>query len=156
MGYRRRVLTDADRIRNLLAEYCDLVDAGDLDGVGRLMEAASLHTLDGTEIARGAAAVTALYRGLVRIHEDGTPRTQHLVTNSRFAEPDADGTVEVRSVFTVFQAVDGALALQPVMTGRYVDRFAPDPAELHGWRFVRRAFGPGLSGTLSHHLEIAL
>jgi hypothetical protein len=147
------VLTEGDRIRNLLAEYCALVDAGDLDGVGRLMTDASLHSLDGTEIARGAAGVAALYRGLVKLHGDGTPRTQHVVSNVRIGDPSPSGEVEVRSVFVVLQALEG-LALQPVITGTYVDVVARDDAG--DWRFVRRAFGPGLTGDLSHHMEIAL
>ena len=144
------MLTDGDRIRNLLAEYCALVDAGDLDGVGRLMADATLHTLDGTEIARGAEGVTELYRGLVKLHEDGTPRTQHLVSNVHIGDPSPSGEVEVRSVFVVLQAVEG-LPLQPVITGRYVDSVAP--VGIGGWKFVRRAFGPGLTGDLSHHME---
>jgi len=146
------VLTDGDKIRNLLAEYADLVDAGDLEGVGRLMAGASLHTLDGTEIARGAEAVTALYSGLVKLHEDGTPRTQHLVTNVHLTE-QRDGTVQSLSVFVVLQATDG-VPLQPVITGRYVDLF--EPAGDGGWRFLRRAFGPSLTGNLTQHMEIAL
>lgn len=146
------MLTDGDQIRNLLAEYCELVDAGDLEGVGLLMADASLHTLDGTEIARGAEAVTALYRGLVKIHTDGTPRTQHLVTNVHLT-PQADGTVQALSVFVVLQATDD-LPLQPVITGRYVDVFAPTGEG--GWRFARRAFGPSLTGNLTQHMEIAL
>jgi ketosteroid isomerase-like protein len=145
-------LSDGDLIRNLLAEYCELIDAGDLDGVGLLMADASLHTLDGTEIARGAQGVTDLYRGIVKLHEDGTPRTQHLVTNVHLTAHD-DGTVEANSVFLVLQATE-QLPLQPVITGRYVDVFAPDGDG--GWRFARRAFGPTLTGNLTQHMEIEL
>jgi ketosteroid isomerase-like protein len=146
------LLTDGDRIRNLLAEYCDLVDAGDLEGVGLLMADASLHTLDGTEIARGAEGVTTLYRSLVKLHEDGTPRTQHLVSNVHLTPLD-DGTVKAQSVFVVLQATD-TLPLQPVITGRYVDVFAPTADG--GWRFSQRAFGPALTGNLTEHMEIEL
>lgn len=146
------MLTDGDLIRNLLADYCDLVDGGDLDGVGLLMADASLHTLDGTEIARGAEGVTDLYRGIVKLHEDGTPRTQHVVTNVHLT-PQDDGTVVSRSVFVVLQATE-QLPLQPVITGRYVDVFAPDGDG--GWRFARRAFGPSLTGNLTQHMEIEL
>ena len=146
------MLSDGDLIRNLLAEYCDLVDSGDLDGVGLLMADASLHTLDGTEIARGAQGVTDLYRGIVKLHADGTPRTQHVVTNVHLTQQD-DGTVESHSVFVVLQATEG-LPLQPVITGRYVDVLAPTGDG--GWRFARRAFGPSLTGDLTHHMEIEL
>jgi hypothetical protein len=48
----------------------------------------------------------------------------------------------------VVQAVDG-FALQPIITGRYVDDFA----EVDGsWRFARRQFFVDHVGDLSHHL----
>ncbi len=146
------MLTAGDQIRNLLEEYCDLVDAGDLEGVGVLMADAGLHTLDGTEIARGAREVTDLYRSLVQLHDDGTPRTQHVVSNVRLT-PQDDGPVQSQSVFVVLQATE-ELPLQPVITGRYVDLFAPDGEG--GWRFARRAFGPALTGNLTQHMEIEL
>ena len=145
-------LTDGDRIRGLLATYCRLIDAGDFAGVGALMADAVLETEDGTRIAAGAAEVERLYRGLVKLHEDGTPGTQHVVANTAFDEPGADGTVRVTSTYLVFQALP-EVPLQPIVTGTYVDRFAA--ADGH-WRFVERRFGIGRSGVLEHHLTITL
>ena len=142
-------LTDGDRIRSLLGTYCRLVDAGDFAAVGRLMADATLCDEQGTVIARGAEEVEALYGGLVRLHEDGTPMTQHLVANSVFDEAAADGSVRVRSTYVVLQATP-ELPLQPIITGTYVDTFAPDGSG--GWRFAERRFGIGRSGTLTHHL----
>ena len=78
---------------------------------------------------------------------DGSLRTRHLVTNSVIDEPAPDGTVTVRSAYLVLQAVDG-LPLQPIITGRYVDRFDRDDG---GWFFVERRFTADLVGDLSHH-----
>ena len=142
-------LTDADRIRNLLGEYCRLIDAGDFDGVGRLMERARLCTEDGTVIATGADEAAALYRGLVVVHDDGTPRTQHLVLNTTFDEP-TDDTVVARSTYVVLQQVDDR-PLQPIVTGRYVDTFERD--HRGEWHFAERRFTIGLSGDLGRHLR---
>lgn len=142
-------LTDADRIRNLLGTYCRLVDTGDFGGVGRLMADARLCDEHGTVIATGADEVESLYAGLVRRQEDGTPMTQHVVANTVFDEPDADGTVRVTSTYVVLQAT-AELPLQPVITGTYVDTFAPGGPG--GWRFRERRFGIGRSGNLAHHL----
>ena len=150
------ILTDADHIRNLLADYCTLVDSGDFDGVGELMADAVLGAVDGPDLARGRDEIADFYRRIVKIPGDGTrrtPGTQHVVSNVWFGQPEADDTVEVRSSFTVLQAVDG-LALQPVMTGRYVDRFGKNPYGV--WRFVSRRFAAGLTGDLSHHMEMKL
>ncbi len=145
-------LTDGDRIRGLLATYCRLIDAGDFAGVGALMAHAVLRTEDGTVIATGAEEVERLYAGLVKLHEDGTPGTQHVVANAIFGEPDADGTVTVTSAYLVFQAIP-EVPLQPIVTGTYVDRFEP---AMEGWRFTERTFGIGRSGRLEHHLTITL
>jgi SnoaL-like domain len=145
-------LTDGDRIRGLLATYCRLIDAGDFAGVGALMADAVLRTEDGTVIATGAAEVERLYAGLVRLHEDGTPGTQHVVANTVFDEPRADGTVTVTSTYLVFQALP-EVPLQPIITGTYVDTFTTGE---RGWRFAERRFGIGRSGHLEHHLTITL
>lgn len=144
-------LTDGDRIRGLLATYCRLIDAGDFAGVGALMARAVLRTEGGPTIATGAEEVERLYAGLVRLHDDGTPGTQHVVANVAFDEPAADGTVRVTSTYVVFQALPD-VPLQPIVTGTYVDTFAPDG----GWHFVERTFGIDRSGVLEHHLTIDL
>jgi hypothetical protein len=150
-------LTDGDRIRGLLATYCRLIDAGDFAGVGALMADAVLKTADGTTIATGAAEVERLYAGLVRLHEDGTPGTQHVVANTAFDEQAPDGTVVATSTYLVFQALPD-VPLQPIVTGTYVDTFvAGDSADPGGgWRFAERRFGIGRSGHLEHHLTITL
>lgn len=150
-------LTDGDRIRGLLATYCRLIDAGDFAGVGELMSDAVLKTEDGTVLATGAAEVEELYRRLVKLHEDGTPGTQHVVANTSFGEARTDGSVEVTSTYLVFQALP-EVPLQPIVTGTYVDTFVAGGygGPSGGWRFLERRFGIGRSGLLDHHLTITL
>jgi hypothetical protein len=146
-------VTDGDRIRNLLGRYCDLMDAGDWPGIGALFARGRLVTDDGTELAEGASAVAEFYARGTQLH-DGSPRTKHLVVNTVLDEPAAGGTVEARSSYLVLQAVEG-MTLQPIITGRYVDRFAPD-GDGRDWHFVERAFAVDLVGDLSRHLRYAL
>ena len=143
-------LTDGDQIRNLLGTYSRLVDAGDFAGVGALMGDAVLRDQDGAAIATGAVEIERMYTGMVRRHEDGTPGTQHLVTNTVFDQPDADGTITATSTYLVLQALPD-VPLQPIITGTYVDRFV---AGDRGWKFLERRFGIGRSGRLEHHLTI--
>ena len=148
-------MTDGDRIRNLLGRYCDLMDAGDWPGIGGLFARGRLVTDSGAELAAGADAVAEFYARGTRLH-DGSPRTKHLVVNTVLADPGDDGTVVARSSYLVLQALDGG-PLQPIITGRYVDRFAPgDAGAGDGWHFVERAFAVDLVGDLSHHLRFAL
>ena len=141
------MLTDIDRIRNLLGTYCELVDAADFAGVGALFAQGSMGGLNGPPFAVGAAAVEAWYRDGLTTHA-GSLRTRHLVTNSVFDEPAPDGSVTVRSAYLVLQAVDG-LPLQPIITGRYVDRFEGD--QDGRWWFAERRFTADLVGDLSQH-----
>ena len=141
-------LTDGDQIRGLLGTYCQLIDAGDFAGVGRLMADAVLMTDDGTVVATGAEEVTNLYVGLVTRHDDGTPGTQHVVANTVLEELDG-GAIRARSAYLVFQAV-ADLPLQPIITGRYRDTFARTD---DGWCFAERRFFVDLVGDLSRHLR---
>lgn len=144
------MLSDGDRVRNLLGRYCDLVDAGDWKGVGQLFAEGRL-TSGGAVLAEGAEAVAAFYAGGTRRHEQhrGSPRTKHLVVNTQLEE-GADGTVTARSSYVVLQAVENALTLQPIITGRYVDAFEVGPEGEPVWR--ERAFEVDLTGDLAHHL----
>ena len=141
------MLTEADRIRNLLGRYCDLMDAGDFEGIGALFVSAALAAGDGPPFAEGPDEIERFYASGTQLH-GGSPRTKHLVSNIVIDEPDADGVVVARSSYLVLQAADG-LALQPIITGRYVDRFEGGAG---GWHFIERRFHVDLLGDLSHHL----
>ena len=63
-----------------------------------------------------------MLRDSLIVYDDGTPRTKHVTTNV-VIEVDAEaGTAVSRSYFTVLQALPD-LALQPIVSGRYQDRF---------------------------------
>jgi ketosteroid isomerase-like protein len=150
------VLSDGDHVRNLLGRYCERIDAGDLDGVGALFgDDGVLATEDGTPLAVGAAAVAEHLRGLVATY-DGSPRTKHLVVDT-VLEPGEDGTtMSARSSYVVLQATDD-LPLQPIIAGRYLDRFRREErggaeGEEGGWRWVERRYLVDLLGDLRAHL----
>ena len=151
MGQDGVVLTDADQVRNLLGRYCERLDAGDFDGVGALFALGRLATEDGEVLATGAAEVAAFYRAGTRLHGT-TPATKHLVSNT-VLEQSPDGlTMIARSSYVVFQALEGVLALQPIIAGRYVDAFARDD----DWAWAERRFSVDLVGDLAHHLAYRL
>ena len=146
------MLTDADHIRNLLGRYCDLMDAGDFEGIGALFIEATLAAGDGEPFAEGPDEIAAFFARGTQRHDgmsgDRTLGTKHLVNNIVLDEPDEEGIVTARSSYLVLQAVDG-LPLQPIIAGRYVDRFARGAG---GWYFTQRRFFVDLVGDLSHHL----
>src|SRR3954469_9394191 len=122
------------------------MDAGDWSGLGALFADGVLTDGgSGAEVARGTAAVAALYGGMVMLH-DGSPRTRHLTTNPVITVDGDDATC--RSSFAVLQQVgDGPLA--PIAAGRYADRFVRVDGT---WRFAVRAFHLDQVGDTSRHL----
>ncbi len=142
------MLSDGDHIRNLLGRYCERLDTGDFDGVGALFERGRLTSDDGTVLATGAAEVAAFYRRGTKLH-DGSPRTKHLVVDT-VLEASTDGSeVTARSSYLVLQSVEGALGLQPIIAGRYVDSFTRTG---DGWTWGERRFTVDLLGDLGQHL----
>jgi 3-phenylpropionate/cinnamic acid dioxygenase small subunit len=135
---------DHETIRNLLGTYCELMDAGDWDGLAALFANATLTDEEGNVAARGAEEVRKLYAATVTY--DGSPRTRHLTTNT-VIDVTAD-TAHARSAFVVLQAVEG-FNLQPIISGRYRDSFARTDGE---WHFTERVFMVDHVGDLSRHL----
>ncbi len=139
---------DTTAIRNLLYRYAELIDDGDLDGVGALFEHAVVDW--GGDRTDGGASMAERLAATTRLYDDGTPRTAHVITNAVIEVHD--GTARARSRFTVFQATEG-LDLQPIICGRYHDTFECD---VSGWRFSGREYHIDLVGDLSHHLPGSL
>ncbi|MBX3027378.1 nuclear transport factor 2 family protein [bacterium] len=139
---------EADRaaITALIMGYAERLDAGDLAGVAGYFADATYRSAQGGAY-RGAAAVRAVLERVVILY-DGVPRTQHVTTN--LVIELAGDAATARSRFTVLQAAPGA-ALQPIVAGRYHDRFArhADGA----WRFADRLIFMDLVGDLGRHLR---
>jgi uncharacterized protein (TIGR02246 family) len=143
-------VADRDEIEALIYDYARRIDDGDFDGVGELFAHGVVATLDGTVLAEGADAVAGLYAATTRRYPEGTPRSHHVTTNVVVRADGDDATAQ--SYFTVFQATEG-VPLQPIVTGRYEDRFARVDG---AWRFARRAMDLRLVGDVSRHLLIDL
>ena len=135
-------------ITELLYRYAELIDAGDFDGVGALLARASFGGA-ATPSVSGAENIAGLFAMTTRRFPDsGTPKTRHLVLN---AIVDVDGdTATSRSTFLVVQATD-AVPFQPIVAGRYYDRFARDAG---GWHFTERKVDVEMVGNISAHLMV--
>lgn len=131
-------------ITELLYRYAELIDAGDFDGVGELLGRGNFMGVAGAEPIAGLFAATT------RRHPDhgNTPRTRHLVLNP-IIEVTGD-TAAARSTFCVVQHTD-AVALQPIVVGRYRDSFARDE---RGWYFTERMVDIEMIGDVSDHLLV--
>lgn len=140
-------------ITELLYRYAELIDAGDFDGVGRLLGRASFAGTRSPSTS-GAEAIAKLFAMTTRRYPDhgNTPRTRHLVLNPII---EVDGaTATARSTFCVVQDTE-TVPLQPIVVGRYFDAFSCDlddgPA---GWYFTEREVEVQMVGDVSAHLMV--
>lgn len=134
-------------IENLIARYAELVDDGDFAGLGTLLADATFAGSGGP--VRGRAAIEKMFRDTLIVYADGTPRTQHVTTNTAIEVDEQTGTAQARSYVTVLQALPD-LPLQPIAGGRYHDRFERRDGR---WRFVERKVRINLVGDVSRHLR---
>ncbi|MDV3127414.1 nuclear transport factor 2 family protein [Mycobacterium sp. 21AC1] len=132
-------------VTELLYRYAELIDAGDFDGVGHLLDRATF-----AGAATGAQAIAKLFASTTRRYPEhqNTPRTRHLVLNPIV---DLDGErADARSTFVVVQHTQ-TVPLQPIVVGRYFDAFAHDE---HGWYFTERKVDVEMVGDVSAHLML--
>jgi 3-phenylpropionate/cinnamic acid dioxygenase small subunit len=138
------------QITNLLYRYAECIDAGDLPGAAALFEHARIRL--GADPDQGmvdAARLLEVWKSLIVLYPDGTPRTKHVVSNPIIEVDDEAGTATCRSYYTVFQQTD-ELPLQTIVTGRYHDRFASVDGQ---WRYTYRDLTLiDMVGDVSRHL----
>jgi 3-phenylpropionate/cinnamic acid dioxygenase small subunit len=110
------------QITNLLYRYAECIDAGDLAGAAALFEHARIRIgSSGTaQDTIDAARLLGIWKSLIVLHPDGTPRTKHVTTNPIIEIDEEAGTASCRSYYTVLQQTD-EVPLQTIVTGRYRD-----------------------------------
>ena len=136
-------------IENLIYLYAERVDAGDFEGIAEMFAHGKIISHDQSVSASSYEQILSLYQRSARIYEQtGTPCTRHVTTNAIIEVDEEANSAAARSYFTVFQALED-FPLQPVMAGRYHDRFERIGGK---WRFIERKMLPELYGNLSRHL----
>lgn len=142
-------------ITSLIYRYTELIDAADFDGLGYLFERGEIRSSAAPKpgrALRGRDAVRDLYANSNKVHTDGTLRTRHVCCNVIVDIDEAADAATARSAYVVFQATE-SLPLQPIVAGRYEDRFARCDGV---WHFTERLIHVDQVGNLSEHLKIRL
>lgn len=135
------------QIANLLYRYAERIDGGDLAGAAALFEHAGIRI--GADETVDAARLLAIWKSLIVLYPDGTPRTKHVVSNPIIEVDEDAGTATCRSYYTVWQQTE-EFALQAIVTGRYHDRFDRIDGQ---WRYSYRDLTLiDMVGDVSHHL----
>ncbi|HUI47380.1 MAG TPA: nuclear transport factor 2 family protein [Acidimicrobiia bacterium] len=139
-------------ISTLMFRYAEYIDAADFDSIADLFATATL-TNEGVpgEIV-GGQAIKQLYSSTNRVHDDGTLRTRHLTSNVIIDIDEEAGEANTRSSFVVFQQTPD-LPLQPIVTGRYRDRFVREGGT---WSFAQRHIVVDHVGDVHEHLAFDL
>ncbi|CRZ15945.1 nuclear transport factor 2 family protein [Mycolicibacterium neworleansense] len=142
-------MADKLEVTELLYRYAELIDAGDFDGVGKLLGRATFGGPASGSVA-GEQAIAKLFAHTTRRFREHGNRTltRHLVLNP-IVELDGD-RAEARSTFCVVQKTE-TVPLQPIVVGRYADMFARDE---HGWYFTERKVDVEMVGDVSAHLNV--
>jgi len=142
-------MDDARQIENLIYQYADSIDRGELEQVAELFRDGSIVSRKHNSRQTGYDAVLTMYQRSCRIYPDcGTPKTKHLTTNVRISMDPGSSTATANSYYTVIQATD-QLALQPIISGRYHDTFRKVNSL---WQFYEREMMVDLVGDCSAHL----
>jgi 3-phenylpropionate/cinnamic acid dioxygenase small subunit len=143
---------DKLEITQLLYRYAELIDAGDFDGVGKLLSRATFGGT-GPQGVSGAQHIAKLFAATTRRYPDhgNTPRTRHLVLNP-IVELTGD-TAVARSTFCVVQDTE-SVPIQPIVVGRYFDSFGRDSDVPGGWHFTERKVEIQMIGDVSDHLMV--
>ena len=138
---------DVEAIRALIHRYAELIDLGDLDAVAALFTHGAWSSPGRGTPLRGVEQVRHAYDGVILY--EGIPSTKHVISNVTIEVADDRSSAAARSYFTVLQGRPD-FPLQPVIAGRYHDRF--DRVD-DAWRFADRQIIPDLIGDLSRHLR---
>ena len=136
-------------IEHIVYGYAERIDLGDFAGVAELFAHARYRGGGPDDPGvQGAPPVLQILETMVRRYDDGTPRTKHVTTNLVIDADEDAGTATARSYYTVLQQLDD-FPLQPIIAGRYHDRFDRVGG---AWRLVERVIFCDLVGDLSRHL----
>ena len=148
-------------ITNLIYGYAEALDRGDLEAVGACFEHCTIRVDGLPNMARGTAEVLEFFKPVIfykgnavaaQGDPDSVPATRHLTTNLIIHVGDDLRTATAKSYFTVIQGRPD-FPLQPVIAGRYHDRFECVDRR---WRFSERLEFIDLVGDLSRHLTMTI
>jgi hypothetical protein len=147
-------MSDLGEITALVHSYALLLDRGDMDAVAALFADSAWRSepagLPGSErVLHGSEEVRPIY-AQVKIYDDGTPRTKHLLTNLTVdVEPGAT-TAASHCYWTVLQNVEPGGSIDIILSGQYVDKFEKAQGV---WRFAERLIRVDLTGDASAHMS---
>lgn len=129
-------MSDETEIINLLHRYAEFADRGNGDGMAQLFSHTHYSLPPNWEPVYGAEPMAKFYKEVVLLRQDGTPGTQHVVTNPILEIAPDRKTAKCRSYYTVIHQAENQ-SPRVAAAGRYHDEFE----KVDGvWRFSKRQY----------------
>jgi hypothetical protein len=133
-------------IENIYSDYAYFMDTGNMEAFARLFTHGRVE--DGGNVIVGYEELKKSSQ-VVTLYSDGTPRTNHCMTNINIVVDEAAGTAKGRAYGVVFQQVpEDNFPLQPLCTVIYQDSFKRIGDKW--WFDVRRVTQPMISDYSRH------
>jgi hypothetical protein len=140
-------MSPTDEIRNLLYRYCEMIDAGDVDGLVELFADAVVSGFDARRVWRGRDEIRAMYSSEDRRERtSGGRATKHITTNALIEVDEQAGTATSRSYWVLLVSTSPDEPIRPILAGRYHDAFERVEGS---WRFAARDYRVDLTGAES-------
>ena len=121
-------MNSVSEITHLINQYGFTIDTGDVDGFAALFEHAE-WAVEGAVPNYGKEDMLQNVVANVRLYDDGTPKTKHVVSNVELNIDEVSGTATAQSYVTLFQQTD-TFPLQAIFSGHYFDDFEAFPCIL--------------------------
>jgi hypothetical protein len=147
-------MSDLGEITALVHTYARLLDGGDMEAVTALFAHSAWRSeragLPGGErVLHGSEAIRPIY-AQIKMYDDGTPRTKHLLTNLTIDVEPGSSTATSHCYWTVLQNVEPGGPIDIILSGQYVDKFEKAQGT---WRFAERLIKVDLTGDASAHMS---
>jgi uncharacterized protein (TIGR02246 family) len=134
------VLEDKDEIREVMAAYCQSMDACRFDDLAQLFAEDAVWTTDYGE-AKGRQAIKDFISGIVPKKGEG-PQRKHYITNI-IIKVDGDNAKVVSDYLIIRESESGLI---PVMGGTYKDDFVKRSGK---WYFGRKQLVHDIKGDMA-------
>ena len=134
------VLEDKDTIREVMAAYCQALDACRFADVASLFAEHGVWTTDYGE-AKGRKAIEEMIRSVVPVKGEG-PQRKHYITNI-IIKVDGDSAKSVSDYLIIRES---GKDLIPVMGGTYRDEWIRQDGT---WRFSRKELVHDIAGNMA-------
>jgi 3-phenylpropionate/cinnamic acid dioxygenase small subunit len=108
-------VADRDEITALVYRYAELLDGGDIDGVFAMFADATWRSAATGAVLRSPEEIRAVYDRIMLY--DGTPKTQHVMSNLTIDLVEGADEATGRCYYTVLQGLLRARPIRPSWPG---------------------------------------